>query len=316
MVHWWLLNKEEDEMSAREMSIPDAKPRLLIMKTGAAGDVLRTTPLLRAFETWSIDWFVAPENKDLLDESRLNRILTGPGHLNGDVYDLVINLEDDPAINKEVLPRVRYSKIFGAFMRGDGSLGYTADAGPWFDMGLMSRFGIKRADEYKLANRFSYQEIIFRALGLTFKGERYILPRQDSHSEIRGDIAVAPIAGNRWPNKNWKFYDELARLLSKSYRITILPHRRTLHEHIADIREHSFMISNDSLPMHISLGAGIPCLAIFTCTSPWEIYDYGILTKVVSPHLAKYFYARTFDEEAVTAISLEEVYRKVCEQLD
>lgn len=303
-------------MSNQEPLTKTSKPRLLIVKTGAAGDVLRTTPLLRVFGNWSADWFVAPENKELLDESLLDHILTRPDHLEGEKYDLVINLEDDPEINKELLPRIRYSRIFGACRRSDGTLDYTDDAGPWFDMGLMSKFGIKRADGCKLANRSSYQEIIFRCLGLTFKGEQYILPGVNSRSEIKGDIAIAPMAGNRWPNKNWKFYDELARLLSKSYRVTILPHRSTLHGHIADIREHSFVISNDSLPMHISLGAGIPCLAIFTCTSPWEIYDYGLLTKVVSPNLAKYFYTRTSDEEAVTAISLDEVYRKVCERLD
>lgn len=298
------------------MSTKPTKPKLLIIKTGAAGDVLRTTPLLRAFENWSSDWFVAPENKELLDASILRRIVTDPDHLEGGAYDLVINLEDDPEINKKVLPRLQYSRIFGACQRSDGRLDYTNNAGPWFDMGLMSRYGIKHADGCKLANRSSYQEIIFKCLGLTFKGEQYILPGANSRSEIRGDIAIAPVAGNRWPNKNWKFYDELAWLLSKSYRVTILPHRSTLLGHIADIREHSFVISNDSLPMHISLGAGIPCLAIFTCTSPWEIHDYGLLTKVVSPNLAKYFYTRTLDEEAVAAISLDEVYRKVCERLD
>ena len=44
--------------------------------------------------------------------------------------------------------------------------------------------------------------------------------------------------------------------------------------------------------MHFALGSGIPCVSILTCTSPWEIYEYGLQQKIVSPLLAEYFYQR------------------------
>lgn len=49
-------------------------------------------------------------------------------------------------------------------------------------------------------------------------------------------------------------------------------------------------------------------MSLFTCTSPWEIFDYGLQTKVVSPLLEEFFYSRGFDARATEAIGLEEVY--------
>ena len=54
----------------------------------------------------------------------------------------------------------------------------------------------------------------------------------------------------------------------------------------------------------------------FTCTSPWEIYDYGLQRKIVSPSLKEFFYKRRFAERATSAITLEDVIAAVLEQLE
>jgi hypothetical protein len=56
-------------------------------------------------------------------------------------------------------------------------------------------------------------------------------------------------------------------------------------------------------------------VSLFTCTSPWEIYDYGIQTKIVSPLLAEFFYRRDFDPRATTAIHLSEVLDATLDKL-
>ena len=63
--------------------------------------------------------------------------------------------------------------------------------------------------------------------------------------------------------------------------------------------------------MHFALGTDVPCLSLFTCTSPWEIYDYGIQKKIVSPLLEEFFYKRDYDVRATTAISVAEVLEEV-----
>ena len=68
--------------------------------------------------------------------------------------------------------------------------------------------------------------------------------------------------------------------------------------------------------MHLALGTGTRCVSLFTCTSPWEIYDYGVQTKIVSPLLDEFFYKRGYDERATTAITVDEVFAAVMAQLE
>ena len=97
--------------------------------------------------------------------------------------------------------------------------------------------------------------------------------------------------------------------------MNVLPERATLLEHLGDVKNHRGLVSGDSLPMYFALGLGVRCVTIFNCTSPWEIYDYGIQRKITSPLLAQYFFKRGLDERAITAIPLNEVFTAVLEQL-
>ena len=105
------------------------------------------------------------------------------------------------------------------------------------------------------------------------------------------------------------------RLEAQGLRVNVLPKRATLLEHLGDIANHRCLVSGDSLPMHLALGLGIPCVTIFNCTSPWEIHDYGLQTKLVSPLLAEFFYKRGMDTRATTAIGLDEVFNAVLRRL-
>jgi heptosyltransferase-2 len=195
-------------------------------------------------------------------------------------------------------------------------MSYTEDSSRWFDMSLISRYGRHKADELKFQNRFTYQELIFSGLGLEFRGEPYLLP-PTSTSALRGDVAIASEAGPVWPMKKWAEYGWLKdQLESRGLTVNYLPVRPSLSEHLADVRGHRCVVSGDSLPMHLALGSGIPCVALFNCTSPWEIYDYGILTKLISPILGQFFYKRQFDPNATTAIPRGNVLNAVLEAID
>src|SRR5206468_10599543 len=68
--------------------------------------------------------------------------------------------------------------------------------------------------------------------------------------------------------------------------------------------------------MHLALGSGVRCVSIFTCTSPWEIYGYGLQKKIVSAVLGKFFYKCGYSGSATTAITLVEVIEAVMKQLE
>jgi len=290
---------------------------ILIIKLGATGDVVRTTPLLRRL-SGSVTWITAARNGVLLDglsdnlrhfswEARA-RALDIP-------YDLAINLEDTLEVAM-FLKTVRPAEIFGAYLDSCQHLRYTDNSRCWFDLSLISSHGRLEADRRKLLNRQTYQELIFRGLGFDFTSETYLLP-EPIETGLSGDVAIAADAGPIWPMKRWAYYGQLKRHLEDSGLIVnVLPERSSLLEHLADVRNHCCLVGGDSLPMHLALGIGTRCVTLFTCTSPWEIYDYGIQKKVVSPLLKEFFYKRGYDERATTAITVDEVFNAVIRQLE
>lgn len=282
--------------------------KILIIKLGAAGDVLRTTPILNVL-SGDIFWITSSENRVFLaDNERINRCVSIEEAESFVLveYDLIINLEDSIDVGKFVR-RLKYKQIFGAYLDESNVLVYSDTSREWFDLSLISRFGREKADVLKLQNRMSYQEMMFHGLGYKFNSEQYFLPMTKG-SDLTGDIAISEKAGSVWPMKNWAYYSELrAKLQKAGYKVNVLPQRATLLEHVADVQNHKLLISGDSLPMHIALGSGVKCITIFQCTSPWEIHGYGLQTKIISPLLQKYFYKRHFDRAATTCISLDDV---------
>jgi ADP-heptose:LPS heptosyltransferase len=287
----------------------------LIVKVGATGDVVRTTPLLSRLKG-QVTWLTASKNTVLLEGLNCDlrcfsweeRERALDAH-----YDLCINLEDTLDV-AQFLKTVRCGEIFGAYVDSDGSLRYTANSERWFDLSLISAYGKMRADKLKFQNRQTYQELVFEGLGFRFAGETYLLP-EPIETGLSGDVAIAADAGPIWPMKKWTYYDELKqRLENHGLTVNVLPQRASLLQHLSDVRNHCCLVGGDSLPMHFALGTGKRCVTLFTCTSPWEIYGYGLQRKIVSPLLEEFFYKRGFDERAVTAIGVEEVFDAVMEQ--
>lgn len=290
---------------------------VLIAKLGATGDVVRTTSLLGSLRG-KVTWLTEQKNtvllRDLPQEVRCFSWEDRDG-CRDRTYDLVINLEDTLDV-ATFLAEIDQRRLWGAQVGPDKRVTYTEDSCAWFDLSIISRHGRRRADELKLANRATYQELIFQGLGMQFSDEAYVLPPTPRASLV-GDVAIASEAGPVWPMKKWAYYEELRRELEGAgLVVNFLPKRPSLLEHLADVRGHRCLVSGDSLPMHFALGSGIPCVSIFTCTSPWEIHGYGVQKKIVSPLLGKFFYKRGFEVEATTSISVPEVLEAVLARLE
>src|ERR1019366_5589028 len=142
--------------------------QVLIIKLGALGDVIRTTPLLRVLKG-QVTWVTSSLAMPLLRNSPCITTLLDmdkPGiHLDRQ-YDLVVNLEDDIP-SAELASAAAAGTIVGPYLRGAG-VTYDESSSEWFDMSLSSLHGRVRADELKMRNRKTYQEMIFSALGKTF----------------------------------------------------------------------------------------------------------------------------------------------------
>jgi hypothetical protein len=150
---------------------------VLIVKLGATGDVVRTTPLLRQL-SGQVTWLTAAKNTVLLDSlaDNLRCFSWEERQLVPDIrYDLIINLEDTMEVGS-YLKRHQAAQLFGAYVNSQNNLRYTNDSHGWFALSFISAYGREQADKLKLKNRRSYQELVFDGLGFRFDGEPYLLP--------------------------------------------------------------------------------------------------------------------------------------------
>jgi len=291
--------------------------RTLIIKLNATGDVVRTTTLLHRIPG-EVTWITHSMNVELLEGVMPRvQVLTWEerDRARSQQYDMAINLEDEIE-TASFLSQITHAQRYGAYLNGRDTITYTDNSSLWFDLSLISVHGRRRADELKLVNRRTYQDLLFAGLGWQFEGEPYLLPAPVP-TGLTGDIAIAPVAGPVWPMKGWAYYDELkARLEGAGYVVNVLPRRQTLREHMGDVSGHRCLVSGDSLPMHLALATSTRCVTLFNCTSPWEIHDYGLQIKIISPELERFFYQRGNNEVATKAITLDAVYAAVVQQLN
>lgn len=201
--------------------------RILVIKTAALGDVLRTTSILpglrarwpRSVVTWLTAHAAAPlvahhplvREVVTVDVDAPAELAAVEARLAAVRWDLVLSFDDEAPLCRlaAALPADRLS---GAYAQPDGSLTYTDDVAPWFDMGLLSRFGKARADELKRLNQRSHPQIFAAMLGI--EEGRPDLPLDDAVLDRAARFAAAhrlhangPViglntgAGGRWPSK-------------------------------------------------------------------------------------------------------------------
>lgn len=306
-LHARILNLNEHEFDTVSV-------RILIHKRGASGDVLRTTPVLALFPNAAVDWLVDERNAPLLAGTSA-RVLTSPSLFRSRVpYDLILSLEEGRRDLEEVYNAATWRQIIGTYVGKGGVVRYTQSSHTWFDMSLISIYGSKAANRLKFENRASFQQYLFGMFGRRFAGQPYHRIGPPSRPSGEGDqyrILLADKAGPRWPNKEWGYFDECRRVLASRGQAAILQKQPSLLALAKEIGRYDLIIANDSLPMHIALGQGRMVCGLFTCTSPWEIHDYGRLLKIVSPKLRQFYYLPGPSREARTAIPLEAVISAV-----
>lgn len=219
---------------------------ILIIKLGAIGDVLRTTCILPAlkdrYKNSAIIWATKSQSKDILKNNRLiDEIYVVDKIENVKIqkyfYDLVISLDDELNACK-LASSVKSNKIIGTYLKNN-IIVYTNDSALWFDMGLVSKYGKEKADILKNKNKKTYQEILFRILGLDFKNyAKYepilVLTEKEiefgrkfaAKSSLKNKIVIGinTGAGLRWEDKKLSIEDtaDLIDRIKKNLNADIL----------------------------------------------------------------------------------------------
>jgi heptosyltransferase-2 len=210
--------------------------RILIVKIGAAGDVLRTTAMLpglkQKYPKSQIDWLTETANLDILtgnpDLNAIYCIDALPYTFRRRSYDLVFNLDEEPDIC-HLVSQVKTKRLVGTYLK-DGVITYTKSAALRFDMSRVSQLGVARADLLKKRNRKTYQHMCYEMIGAPFQSQRPSLhitsadrtfaAQFASAHGIQADdmiIGISSSAGAKWPNKRLSI-PETVRLIQLIHR--------------------------------------------------------------------------------------------------
>ena len=205
---------------------------MLIIKLGAIGDVIRTTAVLKGLKEKYTDskifWAAKKESFGILKNNNLIENIfdiENKDEIKKIDCDLVISLDDDDEACS-LASAVKAKKIIGAYMK-NSEKSYTEDSSLWFDMGLISKFSRKKADALKAKNRKTYQEIMYKILGLEYRKQEpmLILDKEGldfgkkfaEKNNIKNNDLVIGIntgAGGRWQDKKLSA-EETALLIDK-----------------------------------------------------------------------------------------------------
>jgi heptosyltransferase-2 len=298
-------------------------PRVLLIKLGAPGDVLRTTCLLpgikRKWPGCELTWLTRENARDLLGSlPQIDRALTveseGVLQLTGEAFDTCINLDNDP-IASSIATQIKAGGKLGFHLDNQGRVvAANIEADEWLQIALFDRL--------KKENRKSYQAMMRAIVGLDPMPhdtiQVAIAPEEKERARLRleslGLAGTAPVAfntgsGGRWKTKKWPMesFLKLSDLIRKRQpgRVLLLggpeeheantlmvqedpdsfiyPGVMPLREFMALVGECSLLVTADTLALHVGLGTGVRTLALFGPTSCPEIEGCDGLVKVEAP---------------------------------
>jgi ADP-heptose:LPS heptosyltransferase len=283
------------------------KEKILIIKLGAIGDVIRTTPLLEAikkkFPSARIYWLthspsVVPANVD----SILQFNLEGITFLQSIEFDYVYNLDKD----KEACALMNNlnSKVKKGFVLKDG-IPFPADkaAEHKYLTGLF--------DDISKKNQKNYLEEIFEICGFKYSGEKYILSTFDQYSKSwnfdkpKKIIGLNSGCGGRWISRLWsddKWIKLANFLLQKGYEVVFLggaqedaknkifaettgakyPGHFPLEKFINLINQCDLVVTGVTMAMHITIGLNKKIVLFNNIFNKYEFELFG-LGEIIEP---------------------------------
>jgi ADP-heptose:LPS heptosyltransferase len=255
--------------------------KILIIKLGAIGDVIRTTPILRKikekYPNSSISWLTyAPE---ILSSDWVNRIfqvnIENIELIKTIKYDWIINLDKDP-LAISLMKKIEAEKKSGFTIDDFGHakpISSTAEEHKWLT-GLF--------DDLNRNNSKHYVEEIFEICGLEFNNEEYILEVDDLIIDFPIDhskkiVGLNTGCGGRWKSRLWptENWIQLAKdLIMNDFEVILLggeqEHQKNtqiakesgakyfghfpLKEFVYLLNQCDIIVTSVTMAMHIAIG--------------------------------------------------------------
>lgn len=289
-----------------------ADSKILIIKLGAAGDVIRTTPLLyplkNEYPNSKIFWLTyTPELVPVNIEKGVDVVLKcnfqNMMYLKEVEFDIVINLDKD----REAISLMNNLKAKKKY-------GYTIKDGLCYPVNQLAEHKYLTGifDNLSKENRKSYLEEIFEMCGYKFNKEKYILELDDKY-DIKWDIDFSKKViglntgcGERWTSRLWSddnWINLVHRLIDKGYEVILLggPQEDKKNKLYAEntrakyfghsqlktflnlVNKCELVITQVTMTMHIAIGLNKKLLLMNNIFNPneYELYGNG---EMIQPH--------------------------------
>jgi len=298
--------------------------RILIIKLDAAGDVLRTTSLLKPLKKMHpkshITWITKTESLDLL--KNLKEVDAAvpvdeelPIRLATEEFDLVLNPDASPSSAR--LATFTKAKVKRGFLINEkGWVQPTnSSAQAWFETGI--------DDQKKRENKKTYQQWLHETLQIELTEHPILWQITDeerswakSKNPFRDQtfklVGLNTGAGGRWKYKKWTLdgYRQLIRRLLDHANVRVILYggenedernleleklspqkifnsggKNNLRQFGALVNLCDVMVTGDTMAMHLAVALGKPTIALFGPTSHAEIEDYGLCKKLFDQNL-------------------------------
>lgn len=274
--------------------------RILIIKLGAAGDVLRTTCLVQGlrnkYPQHEIWWIT--QSPELLPSSVDKKLsLTAENMLTVEsiAFDVAINLDKDlPAC--ALMHRVKATTRFGFTLVDARPAPVNELAQHKFVTGLF--------DDLSKQNAKSYPQEIYEICGMTYDGQEYMLdaPASLPRPTTKPIIGLNTGCGDRWISREWPStsWESLIGILQdRGYDVLLLggpaEHERNvrysertgsryagvmpMREFIAHVNTCDVVVTAVTLAMHITIGLKKQLVLMNNIFNPheFELYGRGVL---------------------------------------
>ena len=314
------------------------KERILIIKLGAIGDVIRTTPLLkkikRTFPDSHISWLthypeVIPREVDTIYGFNLKDILV----LLSTSFDILCNLDKE----KEVC-------ALANMLKADVKKGFYLEQGNCapIDDSAKHKWLTGLWDDFSKRNTKSYPEEIFEICDFQFDKERYVLGvDKDRYPEKlkKKDFLIGfnTGCGPRWKTRLWpdEHWVALAKLLTDSFKDVIFlggpeedeknrimakasgsnyPGHFSLDEFTSIINQCDLIITGVTMALHLAIGLRkkIVLLNNVFNKNEFELYGLGVILEPEVDCLC--CYKTTCEKDCMRLITPEKV-AETCERL-
>lgn len=308
---------------------------ILIIKLGALGDVIRTTPLLHRLKAEypaARIWWVtlSPEIIPRMVDVVLPLNAEHFPSLQATHFDIIFNLDKD-----------REACGLMASLAADKKKGYTLVNGKPspIDEDAVHKFMTGVFDDLNKANTKSYPEEIFEICGFRFNGERYILDVDESGSSWKLPrkkkiIGLNTGCGGRWVSRLWaeKNWVALAKKLKRAGYVPLLlggeqeheknkriakksgaayPGHFPLKQFISLVNHCDLVVTAVTMAMHITIGLNKKIVLFNNIFNRHEFELYG-LGEILEPEFdCPCYFAPVCPNDCMQYIHVDRVFKTV-----